>query len=194
MINDALILLSEVADIRMGHPFRGTVPEVPGGSSRVIQIRDLSRKGLRDPAALTHTELEGRKDPDWLQDQDVLFVAKGANAYAAPLLKAPPRTVCSQHLYVIRVKEPQQVLPDFLAWQLNQPPAQRYLRQSAEGSHQLSIRRSMLEQTPIRIPSIERQRAAVELARLADAERAAMQSLIKNRETELAILAERFLA
>lgn len=192
MANDAL--LNEIADVRLGHPFRGAVPQVEGGSARVVQIRDLSRHGLRDCDALLRTELEGRKDPDWLKDEDVLFVAKGSNAYAAPVLRAPERTVCSQHIYVVRVKEPGYVLPAFLAWQLNQPPAQRYLRQSAEGSHQLSVRRSVLDATQIRIPPLEQQRVVVDLERLARAEREAMQSLIKNREMELAILAERLLA
>lgn len=192
MRNDAL--LDEIADVRLGHPFRGAVPEVEGGSARVVQIRDLSRGGLRDCDDLLRTELEGRKEPDWLQDQDVLFVAKGANAYAAPVLRAPERTVCSQHIYVVRVREPDHMLPAFLAWQLNQSPAQRYLRQSAEGSHQLSIRRSVLDATRIQIPPLEQQRTVVELERLARAEREVMHSLIKNRESELAIFAERLLA
>src|ERR1700754_2673341 len=117
MRNDAV--LNEIADVRLGHPFRGAVPEVLGGSARVVQMRDVSRGGLRDCDALLRTELGGRKDPDWLLDQDVIFVAKGSNAYAAAVERAPERTVCSQHMYVVRVKEPDNVLPLFLAWQLN---------------------------------------------------------------------------
>jgi hypothetical protein len=56
------------------------------------------------------------------------------------------------------------------------------------------VRRSILDATQIRIPPLEQQRVVVELERLARAEREAMQSLIKNRKTELAILAERLLA
>lgn len=192
MMNDAV--LNEVADVRLGHPFRGAVPAVEGADVRVVQIRDLSRDGLKDRDALLQTELRGRKEPDWLQGEDVLFVAKGWNAFAAPMHGVPERTVCSQHMYVVRVKEPGTVLPAFLAWQLNQPPAQRYLRQSAEGSHQLSIRRSVLDATRIRIPPIEQQRVVVELERLARAEREALETLIKNREAEMALLAERLLA
>lgn len=192
MTNDAV--LNEVADVRLGHPFRGAVPEVEGADVRVVQIRDLSRDGLKDRDALLRTELRGRKEPDWLQGEDVLFVAKGWNAFAAPMNGVPERTVCSQHMYVVRVKEPGTVLPAFLAWQLNQPPAQRYLRQSAEGSHQLSIRRAVLDATQIRIPPIEQQRVVVELERLARAEREALQKLIKNREAEMALLAESLLA
>lgn len=194
MRNDAeTITLGDATEIRLGYPFRGSIAEIPSGSVRVVQIRDVSRAGLRHRDALVTTEVEGRKEPDWLLDQDVLFVARGATTYASLVTDPPPRTVCSPHIYVIRVKESARLLPAFLAWQMNQPPAQRYLRQSAEGSHQLSVRRSMLDKTPIRIPPLDQQRAAVELERVADAERHAMQALIKNRETELAILAERLL-
>lgn len=195
MQNDAVLLtLGDAADIRSGYPFRGAIADIPNGSVRVVQVRDVSRAGLRHRDALMTTELEGRKEPGWLLDQDVLFVARGANTYASLVVDPPPRTVCSPHIYVIRVKQPARLMPAFLAWQLNQSPAQRYFRQSAEGSHQLSVRRSMLETTQIRIPSIKWQQAAVELERVAYAERDAMQALIKNRETELAILAERLLA
>lgn len=194
MRNDAhTSTLGDVAEIRVGYPFRAAITEVPNGSVRVVQIRDVSPAGLRQREALMATELEGRKEPDWLLDQDVLFVARGANPYASLLTDPPPRTVCSPHIYVIRVKHPAQLLPAFLVWQLNQSPAQRYLRQSAEGSHQLSVRRSMLDKTPIQIPSIAWQRAAIALERMAYAERDALQALIKNRETELAILAEHLL-
>jgi hypothetical protein len=194
MSNDALSsTLSEVAEVRMGYPFRGAIPEIAGGSVRVVQIRDVSRRGLKNRDDLVATEVEGRKEPDWLLDQDVLFVARGASNYSALVIDPPARTVCSQHIYVIRVKQPERLLPAFLAWQLNQAFVQRYLRQSAEGSHQLSIRRTVLDMTEIRIPPIERQRAAVELERVTSAERDAWQALIKNRETELAILAERLL-
>ena len=195
MPNDATTtVLSDVADIRLGHPFRGSIREIPDGSVRVVQIRDLTRAGLKDRDALVRTEVEGRKEPDWLQDQDVLLVARGSTSYAAPMIQPPERTVCSQHIYVVRLKEPERLLPAFLAWQLNQSPAQRYLRQSAEGSHQLSIRRSVLDAIQVRIPPLDQQRTVVELERLARMEREAMHSLIKNRETELAILAERLLA
>lgn len=193
MRNDAQrITLGAVADVRQGYPFRGAIPEARTGSVRVIQMKDLTRAGLRDCDALVTTEVDGRKEPDWLRDQDLLFVARGTSNYAVLLADPPPRTVCSPHLYVIRVKQ-QCLLPGFLVWQLNQLPAQRYLHQSAEGSHQLSIRRSELEKVEIRIPPIEQQRAVIELERTASAERKTLQALINNREAELAAVAEHLL-
>ncbi|MCC4593044.1 restriction endonuclease subunit S [Xanthomonas campestris pv. cannae] len=186
--------LATVAQIMLGHPFRGAIPSIPGGSARVLQLRDIPPSAAPAYDNLLTTELQGRKSPDWLRDQDIVFVARGANTLAALVADPPPRTVCSPHLYIIRVNQPDSLLPAFLAWQLNQTPAQRYLRQSAEGSNQLSIRRSVLDMTPIRVPPLARQHAIVALDRAAQAERLALHALIKNRDTELAILAERLLA
>ena len=194
MRNDAsLTQLGHIAEVRLGYPFRGAIPEIPNGAVRVVQVGDLNRTGLKNGGDLLTTELPGRKPPHWLLDQDVLFVARGTHTYASLITDPPPRTVCTPHIYVIRVARPERLLPAFLAWQLNQPPAQRYLRQSPEGSHQLSIRRGVLEQTPIRILPLAQQRAAIELDRMAQAERSKLEKLIKNRETELALLAERLL-
>lgn len=186
--------LNEVADVRAGHGFRGAIEAVPDGNARVIQIRDLGHTGLRPDAPLLVTTVQGRKVPDWVRDGDIAFVARGNIPLAAPLRAVPDRTVCAPHLFLIRLKQPISLLPEFLAWQLNQQPAQRYFRQSAEGSLQLSIRRGVLEQTTVRIPPLEQQRAVVELDRIARTERALLETLIKNRETELALVAERLLA
>ena len=194
MRNDAVRTdLNAVAEIRQGYPFRGSIPETPGGSVRVIQMKDVTRTGLRDCDPLVATELHGRKEPDWLRNQDLLFVARGTSNYAVLVTDPSPRTVCSPHLYVIRVKQTERLLPGFLVWQLNQQPAQRYLHQSAEGSHQLSIRRSVLELVEIQIPPLEQQRSVIELERTAAAERRALQALIQNREAELAAVAEHLL-
>jgi hypothetical protein len=94
MLNDANTQpLARLAAVRLGYPFRGALAKVPGGTVRVVQTGDLTRDGLRDRDDLLTTELPGRKEPDWLLDQDVLFVARGANPYASLMADPPPRTV-----------------------------------------------------------------------------------------------------
>lgn len=194
MPNDApRFELASVVDIRPGHPFRGAIPEKPSGDVRVIQLKDLSRTGLKDCDSLLTTTVDGRKEPEWVRDQDLVFVARGWSNYAALVSDPPPRTVCSPHLYLMRVKRPDWLLPGFLAWQLQQPPAQRYLRQAAEGTLQVSIRRSELEKVVVRVPPVAQQRTVLELQRVAAAERSAYDALIKNREDELATIAEQLL-
>lgn len=194
MANDAIHKsMGELAEVRPGHPFRGAIVEVPDGDVRVVQIGDLARDGLHSRGDLTRTTVEGRKAPDWLRDQDVLLVARGAHSYAVCLSDPPPRTVCSPHLYVIRVKRTDRLLPAFLAWQLNQVPAQRLLRQSAEGSHQLSIRRTVLEDLPISLLPLEQQQRVIDMDTTARQERQLLTQLIENREAQLAAIAERLL-
>lgn len=177
----------------LGHPFRGAIPEVPGGSVRVVQVKDVNAAGLVGRDALLRTEVDGRKQPDWLRDQDILFVTRGAMPYAGLVTKPPPRTLCSSHIYVVRVTRTDLVLPAFLAWQLNHAPVRRFLRQSAEGSNQLSVRRAELDKIAIRIPPLDRQHTIVEMQRAAVAERATLEALIKSRKVELEAVAERLL-
>lgn len=185
--------LQALADVRQGHPFRGAIAETPGGSVAVVQMKDVSPAGLKNRDELIRTEIRGRKEPDWLQDGDILFTARGASNYACVVTGLSEHTVCTPHLYVLRLKQYGEVLPEFLAWQLNQGPVQRYLAQAAEGSSQLSIRKPVLEAVPIKVPSMVKQQAIVALAKLAAAEQNVLQSLLRNREMELAAIAEQWL-
>lgn len=194
MSNDALqVELKNLVDVRQGHPFRGAIAEVPQGSVSVIQMKDVSRAGIKFRDELIRTEIHSRKEPDWLQDGDVLFTARGASNYACVVTGVSARTVCSPHLYVLRLKQRQQLLPEFLAWQLNQGPVQRYLAQAAEGSSQLSIRKPVLEAVPIKIPPVAKQEAIAAMARLAITEQQVLQSMLRNRDVELATIAEQLL-
>lgn len=195
MGNDAFtnnVKLSNIAEIRAGHPFRGSVPEDVSGSVSVIQIKDVDWAGVVKWEGLTKTSLVGRKEPDWIKSGDILFVARGAKIVAAYVDDVAVPCVCSQYFYLLRIKSPG-ILPEFVAWQINQHPAQTYLVKSAEGTAQVSVRRSMLEELSIVIPPINQQRIIVELAKSALRERELLESLISNREQELRVIAKKLL-
>lgn len=181
--------LGVLAEFRVGYPFRGAIALVAGGSVPVVQMKDVSAMGAMDWGAVVRTELTGRREPDWLVSGDVLFVARGNHYYAAALEAVPNRSVCGPHLYHLRLKHGSAVLPEFLAWQINQPPIQRLLRQAAEGTNQLSIRRAELEALPISVPSLAVQEKIVRLAEAAARERVLLDQLILNRERQLNALA-----
>ncbi len=73
-------------------------------------------------------------------------------------------------------------MPAFLAWQINQPPFQRELWRTAEGSSQLSLRRPVLEELPVTVASEADQQRIVKLVRLAQRERELQARLIRNHE------------
>ncbi|UZE97631.1 restriction endonuclease subunit S [Alkalimarinus alittae] len=183
--------LCEIAEIRPGHPFRGTIAPVVDSNTYVVQVRDTDTSGEIRTDEMITTELTGRKQPDWLQQGDILFVAKGAKHFAACVKQLPVQTVCSPHFFIVRIKTENTatVLPEFISWQLNQIPAQRYFKTTAEGSMYVSIRRQVLEDVPITLPSIEKQAQLVALHASAVKEQKMLQKLITNRQQLLDAIA-----
>jgi len=189
MIDAIINAIEDVAEFRVSYPFRGAIEPVLSGSVAVVQMKDVSAMGDIDWDAVVRTELTGRREPDWLVSGDILFVARGNHYYAAALEGVPNRCVCGPHLYHLRLKHGSAVLPRFLAWQINQPPIQRLLRQAAEGTNQLSIRRAEIEALTISVPSLAVQEQIVGLAEAAARERTLLDQLILNRERQLGALA-----
>jgi len=183
--------LCEIANIRSGHPFRGTIRPISKAETHVVQVRDVNEFGEINIKKLITTELIGRKDPDWLQTQDILFIAKGARHFASFVQQLPEQTVCSPYFFIIRINTEQKntVLPEFIYWQLNQPSVQKYFKISAEGSLHVSIRRKILEDTPIALPPIAIQQKIVALHRAAIKEQKVLQQLINNRRQQLDLIA-----
>lgn len=182
--------VGSVVSLQGGYPFRGSIEESADGGTLAVQMKDVDPDHEVNWSGVTRTTLTGRKQPDWLKAGDVLFVSKGARFYAVCIDEPPIAAVCSPHFFLLRVLPLAELLPAFLAWQINQPPFQRQLQQAAEGSSQLSIRRPVLESLTLSVPSLADQQRIVALADLARQERHALHQLIHNREQQLQALAE----
>lgn len=183
--------LSEVADIHVGYPFRGSIKHDKNAAVRVIQAKDISDLGELIIADLVRTELTGKKQPIWLELGDVLFIAKGMRTYAACIPEQLEDVTCSPSLFQIRIKSSQRnkVNPMFLAWQLNQKPIQQYFRKSAEGSTQTNIRKPVLADVELAIPDIEKQNTIAKLYVASIKENALLQKLINNRQQQFNAIA-----
>ncbi|MBI3230835.1 MAG: restriction endonuclease subunit S [Burkholderiales bacterium] len=184
--------LQMYAEVRAGHPFRGSVPETQDGSALTVQMRDVSVSNGVAWANVARTNPSGRKKPDWLRPGDILFLARGARNFAVHLDQVPGPAVCSQYFFLIRLTD-SRVLPAFLAWQINQATAQQYLRRNAEGSDQLSIRRGILEALPLTVPSVARQEQILSFVQAVKREQALVEELRQNRDNEVQALFARLL-
>ena len=183
--------LSDIADIRSGHPFRGSIEPDINGDVHVVQVRNTKATGEIVQDEVITTTLTSKKQPDWLKTGDILFVAKGAKHYSALVEDLPKQTVCSPHFFLVRIKPAfkELVTPEFICWQLNQLPAQRYFQTTAEGSLYLSVRRKILEYVPITMLPIEKQRQLTAMHRCAVKERKVLRQLIDNRQKQLEAIA-----
>lgn len=183
--------LSDVADILPGHPFRGTIKQYDNGDVNVVQVRDTDATGEINHYSMVETILKSKKSPDWLKPGDILFVAKGSKHYSVLVDFILERTVCSPHFFLVRVKDEYKdiITPDFICWQLNQQVAQHYFKKTAEGSMYLSIRRQVLENAPIKVLPIKRQKLISEMYKSAMQERKALLKMIENRQRLLEAVA-----
>ncbi|MFJ0260999.1 restriction endonuclease subunit S [Acinetobacter baumannii] len=184
--------LKGITEINAGYPFRGKIPEVAGSSIVVVQMKDVSVVNGIDWPHCMGTELTGKKTPDWLQATDILIAARGNHYYAVQvgnrLLENDFQAVAAPHFFVVRITRPD-VLPEYLTWLLNQSPCQKYLEQNSEGSVGKSIRRSVLEETPIAVPPLAKQKTIAEMVLALQQERQIVEQLLRNDEQMMTVIA-----
>lgn len=153
--------LAEIAEVTTGYPFRSGLADMPGGTVHVIQMRDISAVGNIDWSSTVKILPKKNMEEYYLQPSDIQFVMRGGNYYAALLEDVPGKAISSMHFFSIRITQPELVLPEFLAWQLEQAPAQRYYSSVETGSMQKSLRLSEFEATEVVLPTLERQHMLV---------------------------------
>jgi len=185
--------LVDATSITSGHPFRGKIPEKPGSGIYAVQMKDVSAESGVCWDHVIETELIGKKKPDWLIKGDILFVARGSRNYAALVGESKMQVVSAPHFYILRVKG-RSLLPEFLVWQLNQKPLQHYFDRAAEGSHTKSVRRSLLEEAKINVPSIERQKQILGLYEVLLNEKKIYAELARNADKLMNAIANSLVA
>jgi hypothetical protein len=190
VIDATRVTLATVAVVRSGYPFRGALAEVESGGVPVVQMKDIHPDRGVGWEGVLRAELTGRKEPDWLHAGDILFVPRGQRFFAACVSPPPGPAVCGPHLMQLRVRPGADLVPDFLAWQINQPPVQKQLRIAAEGTNQLSVRVSEIETLNLALPPVDDQLRIVALAEAVTRERQILSRLIANREQVLAAVAD----
>lgn len=178
--------LSELVSIKAGYPFRGTLKEVVGGGVHAIQARDISELGELILDSAIETELTGKREPDWLAKDDVLFISKGQRIVSCYVDQKLEKVTCAPSLFILQAqpKWKGKLNMQFIAWQLNQAPAQNYFKRTAEGSNQISIRKQTLADLTIGLPSLDGQNTIAKLYQDSIAEHNALLGLINNRKQQ----------
>lgn len=182
--------LSEVANITTGYPFRGRIKPSSKSEVLVLQMKDISGDLEVDWSSCVKADLVGKKKPEWLINGDILLAARGNRNYALYVGEKIEgyKAVAAPHFFLIRNTN-NQILPEFLAWYLNQTTAQKYFELNAEGSAAKSLRRVVVENLEISIPSETEQHKAIEIAKNIKHQNQLAKQLIENN-----LKLERFVA
>ena len=192
-----MLILSDIAIVKAGHPFRGAIPTDPLGSVAVVLPRNLDADNLKiDWKSVIRTNIESEDSPDWLLPEDILFSPRSGQFISAVSVGAPPKALAAPNLFLVRLKPKHRPLlnPEFLAWQLNQALAQEHFARNAEGGVIRNVRRAVLENTPVITPPLAKQTLAIKAHLCAMHEMDLMHSLIKSRKHEIQQIARQILS
>jgi len=173
--------ITEIADIQLGYQFRKKIEPADDGTHRLIQIRDFDENHLLNSKNLSRVRMEEPKEQYLIRKGDVLFLSRGQRNWAAPMVDDFENTVVVSHFFVVRPKQ-DNVLSEYLAWYINQAPAQEYLHNIARrGTHMPLIPLSAFVGLKVDLPDIETQAKIVELSRLMEKEGQLLSTLREER-------------
>ena len=180
--------LADACTIHTGYTARGRLEPAAAGGVLAIQLRDISPEGIVDPERLTRVQLDGLAERYFVRTGDVVFRSRGERNTASALderLKEPALAVLP--LMVLRPKR-DVVTPEYLAWAINQPPAQRHFDSAARGTNIRMIPRSSLDDLELDVPDIETQGKIVVVDALAERERELTQLAADTRRKMISLL------
>ncbi|MDF7824783.1 restriction endonuclease subunit S [Pontiellaceae bacterium B12227] len=183
-------LLSDIAKIKPGHPFRGKLNEDADGDVAVLQLKDITDSFFIDITNASRVDSSIIKSSYLLQEGSVIFRSRGHTNTCAIHHDADTPTVCAAPLFSIDVN-PLLALPEYVCWFINQQSAQTYFNRNAKGTSVRMIDREALGNLPIPIPPLKKQREITAIAKLADREQRLMDQLREKKKTLLSgILAQ----
>lgn len=183
------VLLHEIADILTGYIFRQSFQKYQGDlNAFVLQITQLNKSHVTlnnlGQASLPSDAIKYR-----LQNNDILIASRGNDMLAA-LYTSPVQTSTSaviiptSQIYMIRAKT-EYIIPEYLQWQLNQCPAQHYIKTRLSSGKLPTLNKRALYSTPVRLPSFKAQRNIARLESLWKQERNLTHEILTSRQQEI---------
>jgi restriction endonuclease S subunit len=177
-----MLYLNDVATIRSGYLFRERIKPDASGKYRVVQVGDVTPDAGFLESSLLRVSLRDVKRSQILETGDVLFISRGPRKQAIALTWPIENTIATSQFLVLRPDE--RVLPEFLAWYVNQRPAQRYINEHSTGTSASLINLEAMRGLPVEVPSVETQARITKIHRLSLREKELLES-IKNKRYAL---------
>lgn len=172
--------LADLCTIQAGMSVRGKLETGPDGDATVVLLRDTG-EGRVVPDKLERASF-GDLDARYRVTQgDILFRTRFEPNIAIHLADFPGDAVVIAPLLALRVTATA-VDPAYLAWYINQPPAQAHIARGARGTNLRMIPRKVLDELPVALPDIDTQRQIVAIAALSEREGKLLSSIARKRQ------------
>lgn len=176
----AMPLLKDITSIRSGYLFQGGVKPAPEGQYSVAQLSDISTDGLLTNT-LTCVSLPDLKPAHLIEKGDILFASRGTRKRAVSVAEPIPNLIATSQFLILHLND-SSILPEYLAWYLNQKPAQRFIEEHSGGSSVSLINRNELGELPVHIPPLDHQRRIIQIHALYLREKQLMNQIQEKRQ------------
>ncbi|MDW3224186.1 MAG: restriction endonuclease subunit S [Paracoccaceae bacterium] len=184
--------LGKVCNLSTGYTARGRLELAEQGGQPAVQLRDVQADADLEAGHLQRYEFDDLPERYMVRGGEVIFRSRGAPNTAAVVSSQLTEPVAIILPLVILRSKKELVLPDYLAWVINQPQAQRYFDSEAQGTSMRMIPKTVLEQLEVPLPDLETQARIVSIHKLARIEGSLLRNLADRREQlSSIILAER---
>ena len=150
----------------------------PAGIGELVYLQSKHFDEYGQLHSVLHPDVvaEGISEKHLLKNGDVLFAAKGTKNFAVVFENHNEPSVASTSFFVIRPSD-KKVLPQYLAWFLNNHTTQTLLKGQAIGTSIPSISKQVLENLEIPVPNIEIQKAILQITKLRNKEKLLKQKI-----------------
>lgn len=165
-----------------GYSFREKIEHNPEGNVGILQMKDISNDYLNfDYQNIDKVSDFSFKDKFFLNKGDLLFVSKGVNNYAIAIEKIDFPIVASATFFIIRVNE-KIIIPEYLAWYMNQKKAQNYFSEKKAGTYVPNLNKQNILELPLTVPPLKIQKKIAQTATLLNRELGILEKLKTNRK------------
>lgn len=186
--------IGECAEILAGFALKARAEHEPDGIYQVVMpshVPDGAPYHYADAHKLRMT-LPGSPQKYQVRSGDVLFISRGARNCAAVIASVPDSTIASSTFYILRANA--NVDPAYLAWCLNQQPAQAQIAQIRTGAGTPIVQRNKLGDVQIPVPDMQSQQRIAELATLQAKEIRLRKRLLEATENRQRLLGQKIMA
>ena len=173
--------LKDIADIQIGFQLSTKIEPVQDGTHKIIQIKDIDNNRNIIPDSIYKINPKRLVDRYLVNKNDVLFLSRGHRNFATAIDIPMKNTIAAGHFFILKF-DTAKILPEYLAWYINQPPAQKFLKSMAKrGSHMPIIGKSEFEQLKVDIPPLQVQEKIVKLSKLLQREDELLEKIKEKR-------------
>lgn len=174
--------LSRFAEVLPGYSIAGRMEHDPEGTHQVLVTRHLRNGAPYQYEARDELRIVPGRDVAKYEVRagDVVFMSRGTRNLAWVIAAVPAPTIVPVSFYILRPGP--EIEARYLAWYLNQGPAQAAIDQIRTGAGTPIVQRAAFERLDVVVPPLEVQRGVADLAELQARERELCSRLVETTD------------